>query len=247
MARRQFSQLKPMIQEANLATLYADVEVPLIEVLAELEFNGIRLDVPFLRRLGEDMARQLAGIEQEIYALAGHEFNIASPKQLRTVLFEEMKLPPQRRTGITGEASTDQETLERLAAMGHALPRKIVEHRQIAKLKGTYVDALPELVNPDTGRVHASFNQTVAATGRLSSSDPNLQNIPVRTEQGRQIRQAFLPEPGWLLLTADYSRIELRLLAHFCGDPGLRQAFADDRDVHALVAAQIFGVPEAEV
>src|SRR5207253_6028998 len=205
----------------------------------ELEFNGIRLDVPRLARLGEEMARQLANIEQAIYQEAGHPFNIASPKQLRQVLFEELKLPTQRRTGITGEASTDQETLERLAALGHALPRKIVEHRQVAKLKGTYVDALPELVNPDTGRLHASFNQTVAATGRLSSSDPNLQNIPARTEQGRQIRQAFLPKEGWQLLTADYSQIELRLLAHLCGDEALRGAFAGDRDIHTSVAAQI--------
>ena len=158
-----------------------------------------------------------------------------------------MKLPTQRRTGITGDASTGQESLERLAALGHALPTKILEHRQIAKLKGTYVDALPALVNPATGRVHASFNQTVATTGRLSSSDPNLQNIPVRTEQGRQIRQAFLPEPGWRLLTADYSQIELRMLAHFCGDAELRRAFADDRDIHARVASQIYGVAEPDV
>src|SRR5205085_1919082 len=227
--------------------LYQDLEIPLVEVLAELEFNGVRLDLPLLERLGREMAQQLKGIETEIYALAGHEFNIASPKQLRQVLFEELKLPTQRRTGVTGEPSTDQETLERLALLGHALPRKIVEHRQIAKLKGTYVDALPALVNPATGRVHASFNQTVASTGRLSSSDPNLQNIPVRTEQGRQIRQAFLPEPGWLLLTADYSQIELRLLAHFCGDQAMRQAFAEDQDIHAAVAAQIYSVPAKDV
>ena len=171
------------------------------------------------------MAGQLAIIEHTIHEAAGHAFNIASPKQLRQVLFEELKLPTQRRTGVTGEASTDQETLERLAvAPDIELPRKIVEHRQIAKLKGTYVDALPELVNPRTGRIHASFNQTVAATGRLSSSDPNLQNIPVRTEQGRQIRQAFLPEPGWVLLAADYSQIELRLLAQFAEDENLRRA-----------------------
>src|SRR5262249_40417571 len=151
---------------------------------------------------GREMAAQLVAIEEEIYRLAGHPFNIASPKQLREVLFTELKLPTQRKTGITGAASTNQETLERLAALGHPLPQKILEHRQIAKLKGTYVDALPGLVNPATGRVHASFNQTVAATGRLSSSDPNLQNIPVRTEQGRQIRQAFVPEEGWRLLTA---------------------------------------------
>ncbi|HEX4612126.1 MAG TPA: DNA polymerase, partial [Urbifossiella sp.] len=142
---------------------------------------------------------------------------------------------------------TDQESLERLAALGHALPTKIIEHRQIAKLKGTYVDALPALVNPATGRVHTSFNQSVAATGRLSSSDPNLQNVPTRTEQGRQIRQAFLPPDGWLLLTADYSQVELRLLAHFTQDAVLRQAFAEDKDIHAIVAAQIFNVPEAEV
>jgi DNA polymerase-1 len=166
--------------------------------------------------------------------------------QLRKVLFDELKLPVQRRTGITGEASTDQETLEKLAPK-HPLPRKILEQRAIAKLKGTYVDALPALVNPDTGRVHASFNQTVAATGRLSSSDPNLQNIPIRSEQGGQIRQAFLPAEGWRLLAVDYSQIELRMLAHFTGDETLRRAFAEDRDIHAAVAAQIFNVPEAEV
>jgi DNA polymerase-1 len=247
MAWRLCGLLEPQLRQAGLDKLYEELEVPLIEVLAELEFNGIRLDVPLLSRLSQDMARQLERIEQEIYELAGRPFNIASPKQLRQVLFDELKLPTQRRTGITGEASTDQETLERLAALGHALPTKIVEHRQIAKLKGTYVETLPALVNPATGRLHCSFNQTVAATGRLSSSDPNLQNIPIRTEQGRQIRQAFLPRDGWLLLTADYSQVELRLLAHFCGDEALRRAFAEDRDIHASVAAQIFGVPEAEV
>jgi DNA polymerase-1 len=239
--------LEPQLEAGGLRKLYDDLEVPLIDVLAELEFNGVRLDIPLLKRLGEEMARQLAGIERAIHDLAGHPFNIASPRQLRQVLFDELKLPTQRRTGITGEASTNQETLERLAALGHPLPKKILEHRHIAKLKGTYVDALPDLVNPATGRVHASFNQTVAATGRLSSSDPNLQNIPVRTEQGRQIRQAFVAEEGRVLLTADYSQIELRLLAHFCGDEELRRAFAEDRDIHASVAAQIFGVPEDEV
>jgi DNA polymerase-1 len=212
-----------------------------------LEFNGVRLDVPLLQRLGQEMTQQLADLEREIYELVGHPFNIASLKQLRTVLFEELKLPAQRKTNITGEASTDQETLERLAALGHALPQKILEQRQLAKLKGTYVDALPELVNPETGRVHTAFNQTVAATGRLSSSDPNLQNIPDRSEQGRQIRQAFVPAEGWRLLTADYSQIELRLLAHYSGDAELRRSFAEDRDIHASVAAQIFGVAEADV
>jgi DNA polymerase-1 len=246
-AWRLCERLEAELRTQGLGKLYEDLEVPLIEVLAELEYNGIRIDVPLLRRLGEDMTRQLAGIEREIHDLAGHPFNIASPKQLRQVLFEEMKLPQQRRTGVTGEASTDQETLEKLAGLGHELPKKILEHRQLAKLKGTYVDTLPDLVNPDTGRIHASFNQTVAATGRLSSSDPNLQNIPVRRGLGRQIRQAFLPEAGWKLLTADYSQIELRLLAHFTGDEALRQAFAEDRDVHTAVAAQIYGVPEKDV
>jgi DNA polymerase-1 len=167
--------------------------------------------------------------------------------QLRKVLFDELKLPSSRRTGITRQASTDQSALEELAQQGHELPRKLLEHRRIAKLKSTYVDALPALVNPKTQRVHASFNQTVAATGRLSSSDPNLQNIPIRTEQGGQIRQAFVPELGWILLAADYSQIELRLLAHFCGDENLRQAFADDRDIHAAVAAQVFSVSEKDV
>ncbi|HZY87732.1 MAG TPA: DNA polymerase I [Gemmataceae bacterium] len=233
-----------------LRKLYDEVEVPLIEVLAELEYNGIRLDVPLLQRLGEEMGKQLAAIEQEIYRLAGHPFNIGSLVQLRKVLFDELKLPVQGKTGVTGAPSTDQETLEKLAALDNpnsTLPRKILEHRQIAKLKSTYVDALPEMMNKKTGRVHASFNQTVASTGRLSGSDPNLQNIPVRREQGQQIRQAFIPEAGWVLLTADYSQIELRLLAHFCGDEALRQAFAEGRDVHAAVAAQIFGVPEKDV
>src|SRR5262249_13024 len=223
----------------GLAKLYQDLEIPLIEVLTELEYNGVRLDVPLLKRMSAEMAQQLEEIEREIYELAGHPFNIASLAQLRQVLFDDLNLPVQRKTGITGAASTDQETLEKLAPL-HPLPRKIVEHRAIAKLKGTYVDALPELVNPDDGRVHASFNQTVAATGRLSSSDPNLQNIPIRSELGGQIRQAFIPEKGWTLLTADYSQVELRLLAHFSGDEELRRAFAEGRDIHTAVAAQVF-------
>jgi DNA polymerase I len=202
--------------------------------------------VPFLRRLSGQMAAQLKTIEEEIYRLAGHTFNIASLPQLRKVLFEELKLPVQGKTGITGAASTNQETLEKLAPK-HPLPRKILEQRGLAKLKSTYVDALPELVNPATGRVHTDFNQTVASTGRLSSSSPNLQNVPIRTEQGGQIRQAFVPAEGWLLLTADYSQIELRMLAHFSGDAALRQAFQEDRDIHTAVAAQIYGVSEDAV
>jgi DNA polymerase-1 len=246
-AWRLCSLLESKLHEEGLAPLYRDLEIPLLDVLAEMEFNGIGLDLPLLERLGREMTQQLQEIEQEIYRLAGHSFNIASPKQLREVLFDRLKLPSQRRTGITGAASTAQETLERLAELGHLLPRKILEHRQIAKIKGTYVDALPALVNPATGRIHASFNQTVTSTGRLSSSDPNLQNIPVRSEQGRQVRQAFIPAPGWTLLSADYSQVELRLLAHFCEDAGLGQAFAEDQDIHAIVAAQIFAVAPADV
>ena len=246
-AARLVAMLEPELEEDGLRKLYDEVEIPLIEVLAELEFNGVRLDVPFLAKLGGEMETQLAAMEVDVHAAAGRPFNVGSPKQLREVLFDEMKLPVQKRTGTTNEPSTDFETLEKLAALGHELPRKIIAYRSVAKLKGTYVDALPALVNPKTGRVHTSFNQTVAATGRLSSSEPNLQNVPARTEQGRQIRQAFLPRDGWRLLTADYSQVELRLLAHFCDDPQLKAAFAEDRDVHARVAAEIFAVPEADV
>ena len=240
-------KLEAELDASALRNLYDTVELPLIEVLAELEFNGVRLDKPFLAKLSEEMAGQLAEIEKDVHKLAGKEFNLGSPKQLREVLYADMNLPVRKRTDTTGEASTDQETLERLAALGFELPKRLMEHRQIAKLKGTYVDALPALVNPKTGRLHTSFNQTVASTGRLSSSDPNLQNVPARTEMGRQIRQAFLPPDGWLLLTADYSQVELRLLAHFCQDVALRKAFEDDRDVHAMVAAEIFQVLEADV
>jgi len=239
--------LEGLLDGPPLRTLYGEVEVPLIEVLAELEYNGVRLDVLLLRRLSADMARRLEGIEKAIYELAGRPFNIGSLPQLRKILFEELKLPVQSKTGVTGAPSTDQETLEKLAALdspGSRLPQKILEQRRLAKLKSTYVDALPEMVNPATGRVHASFNQTVAATGRLSSSDPNLQNIPVRREEGKEIRQAFLPAEGWTLLTADYSQIELRLLAHFTGDEVLQKAFAADHDIHTAVASQIFGVEE---
>jgi DNA polymerase-1 len=198
--------------------------------------------------MSEEFATQIAVLVKEIEALAGHPFNIDSPIQLRKVLFEELKLPTQRKTAVKGEASTGADVLEDLAALGHQLPRKILEYRQLTKLKGTYIDTLPELVNPETGRVHASFNQTVAATGRLSSSDPNLQNIPVRSDLGRQIRQAFVPgEPGWVLLTADYSQIELRVLAHYSQDEVLQRAFREDRDIHTYVAAQIYNVAEDQV
>jgi DNA polymerase-1 len=241
------ARLDPELERKGFRKLYDELEVPLIAVLADLEYTGIRVDVSYLERLGGEMATELAVIEKEVHALAGREFRIASLRELQKVLFEDLKLPVQKRTGIKNEPSTDQESLERLAALGHALPRKLIEYRQLIKLKNTYVDVLPALVNPKTGRIHTSFNQTSAETGRLSSSDPNLQNVPARRERGAQLRRAFVPRDGWTLVTADYSQIELRLLAHFTGEETLKAAFEQDRDVHAAVAAQIFKVKEADV
>ncbi len=240
------SILAPRVRAEGLWDLYADLERPLISVLARMERAGIAVDVGRLRQLSADFATQMAAMEDEIYRQAGRPFNINSPPQLRQILFDELKLSSTSRTP-GGELSTAQEVLEELA-LKHPLPALLIRHRQLAKLKGTYLDALPELVHPEDGRIHASFNQGIAATGRLSSSDPNLQNIPVRTEEGRQIRQAFIAgEPGWKLLTADYSQIELRILAHYSGDPALTKAFAEDRDIHRAVAARIFGVEESAV
>lgn len=234
---------------AALPGVYRDLEVPLIGVLARMEAEGVKIDIPRLEHLGREMGAELQEIEGKIHGVVGRAFNIQSLPQLRQVLFDELKLPAQKRTGVTGEASTDQETLERLATLdlpGCEVPRLLLRHRQVSKLKGTYVDALPALADAQ-GRIHASFNQTVAATGRLSSSDPNLQNIPVRREMGQQIRQAFIARPGWKLIAADYSQIELRLLAHLSGDEALLQAFADQVDVHAAVAAELYGVSLAQV
>ncbi|NLX94943.1 MAG: DNA polymerase I [Rhodopirellula sp.] len=233
------------LSEANLEALFHDLEVPLVDVLVEMEYNGIKVDVERLGELSRRFGQRMADLEREIHALAGREFNIGSPKQLQQILFHELHLPVVKKTK-TGP-STDADVLEELAPV-HPLPAKIVEYRQYAKLKNTYVDALPEMIHPRTGRVHASFNQVVTATGRLSCNDPNLQNIPVRTEQGREIRSAFVPgDAGWLLLAADYSQIELRVLAHFCGDQRLCEAFARDEDIHARVASQVYGVPLDEV
>jgi DNA polymerase-1 len=239
-AWRLTEHLEPQLAGMGVRKLYDELEIPLIDVLAEMEYQGVLLDEAFLKTLSVEMAGQLAALEATAHEQAGRPFNLASPKQLRELMFDEMKLPTQKRTGTTGDASTDQETLETLAALGHVFPQTILAHRGIAKLKGTYVDALPALVNRRTGRLHTSFNQTVASTGRLSSSDPNLQNIPMRTEQGKQIRKAFVPPPGWSILAADYSQIELRLLAHFCGDEGLKAAFAEDQDIHTAVASRVF-------
>jgi DNA polymerase-1 len=237
--------LSARLAEMELENLNETVEVPLIDVLADMEFTGVRVDPTRLAELSARYGERLAVLEQEIEELAGHPLNIGSPKQLAQVLFQELGLPVVKKTK-TGP-STDADVLEQLAE-SHALPAKIVEYRQYAKLKNTYVDALPTMIQPGTDRVHASFNQVVAATGRLSSSDPNLQNIPIRTEEGREIRSAFVAGPlGWKLLAADYSQIELRILAHYSEDPALCTAFDRDEDIHTLVASQVFGVPPNEV
>lgn len=233
-------QLADELQRTNLWDLYWNLERPLIGVLAEMEAAGVRVDVAELQRQSAEITHRLTDLIGEIHQLAGHEFNIDSPKQLAKVLFEELNLPVMKKTK-TG-ASTDQDVLEKLALV-NPLPAKITEHRQLSKLKGTYLDALPELVNPQTGKIHTRFNQVVAATGRLSSSDPNIQNIPIRTTEGRRVRRAFIPsEPGWQFVCADYSQIELRMLAHFCGDPVLCEAFASGTDIHTAVACEIFNV-----
>lgn len=242
--------LEKRLAEERLDKLFREVEMPLIEVLVECEFNGIRVDTRRLQQMSEEFARQLERLEAEIHELAGRPFNIGSPKQLSEVLFDELKLPVIKKTK-TGR-STDVEVLEELAKMrdrpGHEVAEKIVEYRQFSKLKGTYVDALPQQVHPQTGRIHTSLNQVVAATGRLSSNEPNLQNIPIRTPQGREIRSAFVPgEQGWQLLTADYSQIELRILAHYSQDEALCEAFAQDEDIHTRVASEVYGVPPGDV
>ncbi|MCL2622470.1 MAG: DNA polymerase I [Planctomycetaceae bacterium] len=237
--------LEPMLERQQLTTLFQTLELPLIDVLVELEANGITIDVEQLRTLSRHYAERLSKLEDEIHKMAGETFNIASPKQLQTILFDKLKLPTGKKTK-TG-ASTDIEVLEQLAPI-HPIAAKLIEFRQASKLKGTYIDALPQLADPQTRRIHASFNQVVTATGRLSSSDPNLQNIPIRTEEGRAIRTTFVPgEPFDAILSCDYSQIELRVLAHFTGDENLCDAFASGEDIHTSVAAQVFHVALDEV
>jgi DNA polymerase-1 len=235
-----FQQLDPLIDERGLRALYAEIELPLAPVLARMERTGIRVDRGELERLSALMETEISRLTAEIHALAGKPFNIASPQQLAKVLFEDMGLAAPARRGKTKNLSTAADVLEEI---DHPIARQVLEYRQLAKLKGTYVDALPALINPATGRLHTSFNQTGAATGRLSSSGPNLQNIPVRTELGRQIRAAFVPREGWTLLAADYSQIELRLLAHMSRDPALVDAFRRGEDIHTRTASEVLGVP----
>jgi DNA polymerase-1 len=244
-ALRLFRRFEPELQAQSLDKLFHDLEMPLVPVLARMQLAGIKIDVDFFRDMGRRFAKELEAIQDEIFKLAGEPFNLNSTPQLREVLFERLGLPVLKRTK-TGP-STDVTVLEELAEQGHQVPRLLMEYREMEKLRGTYVDALPKLVHPETGRIHTSFNQTVAATGRLSSSDPNLQNIPIRTALGREIRKGFIAERGHLLLGVDYSQIELRILAHFSGDEAFLEAFRKGIDVHRQTASVIFGVPIEEV
>ncbi len=245
-SHRLYREFLPQLESRGAGKLFREVEMPLSQVLTEMQATGIRLDCGLLAEESAETAELLENLTQEIHTLAGHEFNIASPKQLSAVLFEEMALPVLKRTQ-TGN-STDESVLQELANLHQSeICARILEYRMYAKLKNTYLDALPEMVNPETGRLHTTFSQVRTATGRLASSNPNLQNIPVRTERGRAVRAAFIPQAGWKMLAADYSQVELRVLAAFSGDPVLRKAFEDDLDIHRVVASEVGGIKPEEV
>jgi DNA polymerase-1 len=235
----------PALRDIAVEPLLRDIEMPLVEVLTDMEWEGISIDPAVFARLNAELGADLRRLDGEIATVAGEALNLNSPRQLATILFEKQQLPMLKRTK-TGP-STDADVLEQLAAMGHALPRLILDYRELQKLKSTYVDTLPATVNRRTGRIHTSFNQTGAATGRLSSSDPNLQNIPIRTPRGEEIRRGFVPRAGWQFLVADYSQIELRIMAHLSGDPGFIEAFHQGGDIHRQTAALIFSVPVDQV
>jgi DNA polymerase-1 len=242
---RLWEKFQPQLEQMGAMRLLREIEMPLVEVLADMEAAGITIDLEWFASLKERFAAERRRVERAIYEEAGEEFNIASNPQLRVILFDKLGLPVRKRTA-TG-ASTDATVLQELADEGHVLPMLLMEYRELSKLENTYLDALPALVNPETGRLHTSFNQTVASTGRLSSSDPNLQNIPIRRELGRDIRRGFIPRAGWRLLSADYSQIELRLLAHLSGDEAFVSAFRAGGDIHRQTASVIFGVPVDQV
>jgi DNA polymerase-1 len=242
---RLYELLNRELEEEKLTEVAGTYEFPLVPVLTRMESTGITVDKSALAEISGRLAEVIVGLEREIYDLAGHHFTINSPKQLGTILFEELELPAKKKTK-TGY-STDQFVLEGLAAL-HPLPEKILEYRSAAKLKSTYVDALPALINEETGRIHTSYNQAVTSTGRLSSNNPNLQNIPIRSEVGREIRKAFIPGfEGGMLVAADYSQIELRIMAHISGDPAMVEAFATGFDIHTATAMRVFGVDVDDV
>jgi len=244
---RLYEHFKPQVFAQKLLTLYQTIERPLINVLFDMETAGIKVDLAQLSALSVDFAARMQEFEQEIYALAGAGFNVASPKQLGEILFEKLQLPGGKKSAKTGAYTTDSDVLEELAEAGHALPARVIEWRQLAKLKSTYSDALVEQIDPKTKRVHTSYAMALTSTGRLSSSDPNLQNIPIRTVEGKKIRKAFIAEIGFRLLSADYSQIELRLLAHMADIPTLKEAFRNGDDIHAITASQMFGVPVNDI
>lgn len=239
-----YKKLYPCLEEAGTVDLYRNLELPLTEVLAWMEEWGVKIDTQRLKELSREYERRILKLEEEIFRIAGKRFNVNSPQQLRTIMFDELKLPHIKRTK-TGQ-STDSEVLMALSPL-HPLPSLVLEHRILTKLKTTYIDVLPKMVNPRTGRLHTSFNQIVTATGRLSSSEPNLQNIPIKGEEGKRIREAFVPDEGCVFLSADYSQIELRILAHISGDEKLSDAFKKDEDIHRSTAAEIFGIEPGDV
>jgi DNA polymerase-1 len=239
--QRLAAALRAQVAEKKLGEVYEKIDLPLAEVLAEMERTGVRVDKEVLAVMSVSMEKEVRRLEKEIWALAGMEFNCNSPTQLAEVLFDKLNLVPAAKRGRPKSRSTAVEILEELGAL-HPLPKKVIEYREFTKLKSTYVDSLPKLIHPVTGRLHTSFNQTGTATGRLSSSDPNLQNIPIRTELGREIRAAFVAEPGKIMLAADYSQVELRIMAHFSKDPVLVEAFRNGEDIHARTAQEVFGV-----
>ncbi len=243
---RLYRLLEPALKERKLEDLFYTLEMPLVPILGDMELEGIRLDASVLKTYGFELEKEIDRIQRQIYQLCGKEFNINSTKQLQEVLFIDRKLQPTRKTEKKTGFSTDTSVLEELAQQD-PVPELVLQYRMLQKLKSTYVDALPQMVNPRTGRIHTSFNQTGTATGRLSSKDPNLQNIPIRDEEGRRIRSAFIPREGWKFLSADYSQIELVILAHLSGDPGLCEAFRAGSDVHRRTGSLIFGVPEDQV
>ena len=242
LALRLWLFLKPRLVAERMTNVYETLERPLVPVLTRMERRGIKVDRQILSRLSGELSQKLAGLEAEIYRLAGGEFNIGSPKQLGDIFFGQLGLPGGTKTK-TGAWSTGADVLEELAASGNDLAARVLDWRQLSKLKSTYTDLLPGFIHPETGRVHTSYALASTTTGRLSSSDPNLQNIPIRTEEGRRIRTAFVAEAGHKLISADYSQIELRVLAHIAEIPQLRQAFADGLDIHAMTASEMFGVP----